>query len=155
MEGIKSLAVGVCAALIVFGVISLLVPEGSLNKTLRSLLSVALIAVIMGGVSDFKIDFQSLDAAVNQTASDKAEKLKETVMMQEIGVTEKALEQYIFDKFNKNGITDAEISVCADISDKGDIYITEVNIVCEKGQSEICQNIINPLNIKAQITERK
>ncbi len=155
MDGIKSLAVGVCTSLIVFGAISLLVPEGSLNKTLRSLLSVALIAVIIGGVSGVEVEFESVSNSNQQTVSDNSEQLKETVLMEEIGVTEAALEQYIFDELNKNGVSNAEIKVTADISDKGDIYITEVSIICEKGQTEICQSVISPMNIMAQITERE
>lgn len=154
MENIKSLAVGVCTAMIVLGAISLLIPEGSLYKSLQSLLSAALIAVIITGASGVKVEFGSLTIE-EQTVSEKSEQLKETVTMQEMAVSESALEQYILDELNKNGITDAEISVTADISDKGDIYINKVDIVCEKGQSKICEAVLNSLNIKAQITERE
>lgn len=154
MEGIKSLAVGVCTALIVFGAVSVLIPEGSLNKPLKSLLSVALIAVIMAGISGVEVEFDSLTTD-EQTVSEFSEQLKETVIKQEMAVSESALEQYIFDELNKNGITCAEISVTADISDKGDIYINKVDIVCQKGQSKMCEAVLNSLNIKAQITERE
>lgn len=154
MDGIKSLAIGVCTTLIAFGVISLLVPEGSLNKPIKSLLSVALIAVIVGSVSGLKVDFDSIQIN-KQTVSETTENLIETVTMQEIAVTESTVQQYIDGELNKNGITDAEITVLADISDKGDIYITEVNVVCEKGQSEKCQSIMNNLNINAKISERE
>lgn len=154
MEGIKSLAVGICTSLIVFGVISLLTPEGSLNKTLKSLLSVALIAIIIGGISGVEVEFDKTE--INQpTVSENFEQLKETVISQEISVTESALEQYILDELHKNGMNDTEIEALADISDKGDIYITEVNIVCEKGYSEICASVMKRLNIKAEITERE
>ena len=155
MESIKSLAVGVCTSLIVFGVISLLVPQGSLNKTLRSLLSVALIAVIIGGVSGVEVEFESFSNTNKQMVSKNSEQLKETVLMQETGVTEATLEQYILDELDKRGVSNAEIKVTTDISDKGDIYITEVSIICEKGESEICQSVIKPLNISADITERE
>ena len=154
MEGIKSLAVGVCTSMIVFGTISLLIPEGSLNKTLKSLLSVALIAVVIGGVSGVDIELESVEFGEN-TVSDSSEQLKETVVMQELSVTKTAFEQYISDELEKNGVLNAEITVNADISDKGDIYITEVNIVCEKGQFEICQGVVKPLNINTKITERE
>lgn len=158
METVKNLIASLCVVLIFSGVVMMLIPEGTMKKSVKTLISVIIISVIVScvfGVSEAVkgIDFSSKSIDLNETSSS----FSKTVQNQSVKSIESAVKAVIIDEFEKNGIESAEVSVFADITEDNRIYIKRIEVVCDSEELSQCCIVMDKLSIcnDVNVTERK
>ncbi|MBO5912223.1 MAG: hypothetical protein J6Q76_01990 [Clostridia bacterium] len=155
MEALRSVVASLCVSFVFFGVIMTLVPEGNMQKNIKTFVSVALVSVIVAVVSGvssrisdnrFDLEFELDSTDVNSIVR-SADEIN-------ITVTEDTVERLIFESLTEKEIKFFEISVSADISEDKSISITEVEIICPEGNGQKCRAVLSELGIKGTVTER-
>lgn len=155
MEALRSVVASLCVSFVFFGVIMMLLPEGNMQKNVKTFVSVALVSVIVAAVSGVSANISDnkfdLDFELDQTKVSSIERSADEI---NIAVTESAIERQIFEALTEKEIEFSEISVKADISEDKSISITEVEIVCPKENGQKCRAVLTELGIKGTVTER-
>lgn len=158
METVKNLIVSLCTVLIFSGVAMMLVTEGTMKKSVKTLISVIIISVIVScvfGVSEAVkgIDFNFNNLNLIEASSD----FSNTVQNQSVISTELAVKAVIVDEFEKNGIKSAQIFTFADITEDNRIYIKRIEVLCDSEELSQCRIVLDKLSIcnDVKVTERK
>lgn len=155
METLRTVVASLCVTFVFFGVIMMLVPEGAMQKSVKTFISVAIVSIIVAVVSGASTDFSHIksefDFDVDSRYADSVEKTSDELNLE---VTRSTVENLISEKLTENNIEFLEISVNADILEDKSISITEVEIVCFEGDGQKCQAILNELGLKGVVTER-
>ena len=158
METVKALIMSLCVVLIFTGVAMTLIPEGTMKKSVKILISVIVISVIVTtvfGVSEAVkgIDFNSENIDLSEISTD----FSKTIQNQSIENVESAVKAVIIEEFAKNGIKSAEVLTFANITEDNRIYITKVEILCNTEEVILCRNVMDKLSVcdDVNITERK
>lgn len=155
MEALRSVVASLCVSFVFFGVILMLTPSGTMQKNIKTLVSVAIVSVavaIISGVSveisDFKFD-RSHDTQIN------ASELNTTVNELNVTATENAIKKTVAEMLVQRSIKYHEIVVTADIFDDTSISIIETEIVCPIGQGDACEAVLRELGLNGKVTERE
>lgn len=156
METVRTAVTSLCVSMIFFGVVMMLVPEGTMHKSFKTFAAVAVISALITslcGISSAveELNFDFSDKATALQSSEMAE----TVNEQNRVVAEKAVSDLITENLSAAGIKNAETSVLTDISDDGGIYITEVAVVCDSSDADTCRKVLDALSVSAEIRERE
>ncbi len=158
METVKTLVTSLCVVLIFSGVAMMLTTEGTMKKSVKTLISVIIISVIVNcvfGVSEAVkgIDFSSNNINLNETSF----AFSKIVQNQSIMSIESAVKSVIDEEFEKSGINSAEVLTIANITEDNRIYITKVEILCNTDEVVLCRNVMDKLSVcdDVNITERK
>ena len=155
METLRSVVASLCVSFVFFGVIMMLLPEGNIQKNAKTLVSVALVSIIVAVISGVSADVSDTDFNLEMNFnSENAVWFEQSADELNIAVTQSTVEQLVYEKLSEKGIEFSEISVNADISEDNSISITEVEIVCPKGNGQKCQAVLNELGLKGTVTER-
>lgn len=97
------------------------------------------------------VSFESFVTSGNASVSGSLALVKERY---ECYAAESAVKRVISEQLGASGVSNAEISVITDIDANGDIYISELNIECERGELEKCREALNALSLKGEVTEK-
>lgn len=138
-------------ALIFSGLVSALLPEGAVKKTVKLLLSTAVAVSVIWSFKGASVSFESFGTSGNTSVSGSLALVKERY---ECYAAESAVKRVISEQLGASGVSNAEISVITDIDANGDIYISELNIECERGELEKCREALNALSLKGEVTEK-
>ncbi len=158
METVKNLIASLCTVLIFSGVAMMLLPEGAMKKSVKTLISVIIISVIVScvfGVSEAVkgMNFSSNNINLKETSSS----FSKTVQNQSVKSAESAVKAVIVEEFEKNGIKSAEVLTFADITEDDRIYIKRIEVVCDSEELSQCHIVLDKLSIcnDVKVTERK
>lgn len=152
MSSLKTVISVICISLILHGLLCLLIPEGSIKKSLIKAMSLSLIASIV--ISLKGVDFNFSDFYLtNNTSKINANEVSSEVLNYKMGVTEKSLENLIANEVSQ--ITDNEFSVdvLTDISSDSNISINRVLIKCHEEDIENITSIVEKIGIEHLIVE--
>ncbi len=156
METVRSVVASLCVSFVFFGVVMMLTPNGGTQKNVKTLLSIAIVSVIVAVISGVSANINDVDLNLSfGNSSSDAAQLNSAVADLNVTATEKAVEDIVAETLEQRGIKFYEITVKADILDETSISITETVIVCPKGQVYDCQTVLNDLGLKGTVTERK
>lgn len=126
MNAIKAAGAVICGFMIVSGVIGMLVPEGSMEKSMRFVITVAFIAAVITAFSGITSVFpdlitqETLSDTVVYDPSDSINSLSARNIERELTLAAENI-----------GIRGAKINVDTDISDDGSIRIISVEYTSE------------------------
>ena len=155
MEALRSVVASLCVSFVFFGVIMMLTPSGTMQKNIKTFVSIAIVsvavAVISGvsiGIGDFNINYPH-DTEIN------ASELNSTVNELNVTATESAIRKLVAETLKQRSIKYHEIIVIADIFDDTSISITETEIVCPVGQGDACRSVLRELGLNGKVTERE
>lgn len=158
METVKTLVTSLCTVLIFSGVAMMLIPEGTMKKSVKTLISVIIISVIVScvfGVSEAVkgMNFSSKNINLNE----KNSAFSKTVQNQSVKSAESAVKAVIVEEFEKSDINSAEVFIFADITDDNRIYIKRIEVVCDNEELLQCRIVLDKLSIckDVKVTERK
>ncbi len=154
MSTIKSAALTLSLTLCFLGVVMMLSPKGNINKSFKSFVSICIVAVLVLSVLGVSSGLSSLSFRLEgDEITDVNSGLQKTRLIQEKTATESAVKNLITEGLRQKGITDFIINVNSDISEDNSIYITDVIIKCQDGQSAKCYEVLNSLSIKGKVEE--
>ncbi|MBQ1183841.1 MAG: stage III sporulation protein AF [Clostridia bacterium] len=158
METVKNLIASLCVALVFSGVAMMLLPESTMKKSIKTLVSVIVISVIISCVFGVSKAVKGIDfSSDNFNLSEASSKFSKTVQIQTVESTESAVKTVIVDEFNKSGINSAEVLVFADITEDNRIYIKRIEVVCDNEELAQCRIVLDKLSVCEEVcvTERK
>lgn len=150
IEQIREWAFAVCAAAAIGGLINIIMPEGGLSKTLKSVISVFFLCTVISAFT--KIDFDIADFKINEN------KIYESKEFEEINsVSEEYLEGELYKSVTE--ILEAEeiyakdILIKINISENGSIDINKFAIAFEQLEDpfKLEEKIYNKTGIKPNI----
>lgn len=128
MEAIKSWAFSLCISAVVGSVMTFLLPEGSLQKTFKTVLCVFFLCVMLSPLSDIKLP--KTDEFFRKTKTNE-------IIFTDSEEYEKFLEDKIInsaeDALDEAGITAKDISLKINISKDGNIYINKFVLYLKEG----------------------
>lgn len=148
MEAIKQVVSVVSVSLILYGVLTVVLPEGSMKNSFKYMVSIALLSSI---VLTFKNTDFNLETDLNFVQSSGIDEIDVNSIEQE--AIERSINQYLSEQIQ--GLTDNpfSIDVLTDISDEGYISIREIIVFCNREDAEIISELISRLGLKAVINE--
>lgn len=153
MEAIKTMATVFCAGAVAAGVVSMLLPSGKLEKVMRMLLGLFLLAVTLSPfMAQDKIRWD-IPAAAAATATDTA--LTDTVVQQEKKAAGEVVRAQIQRLLEGLDIFDAEVDLDMDIDGDSCISISQIKIFlpagCVHTAADIQKNLQQTLGIEAEV----
>lgn len=158
MGTVKTLIASLCVVLIFSGVAMMLIPEGTMKKSVKTLISVIIISVILScvfGVSEAVkgMNFSSKNINLNEMSS----LISKTVQNQSVASAESAVKAVIVEEFEKNGIKSAQILTFADITEDNRIYIKRIEVICDSEELSQCRLVLDKLSVcdDVKVTERE
>lgn len=156
MEAVRTAVTSLCVSMIFFGVIMMLLPKGKMQKTFKTFASVAIVSALISSCLGLSSAVEEFDLSISSEAVEsQSSKLSETLNQQSVNAVESTMSDLISEGFKAAGINNTKISVSADISDGGGIYITNVTVVCDKVDKDKCQKVLNEMSVTAEIRERE
>lgn len=131
MEMIKNWAFSLCVAAIVGSVMKMLLPDGGLQKTFKTVLCVFFLCVMLVPLSEIKIpDTKAFFKKYEYEISD----FENSYGASEEFI-EKKLEESAFEVLGYEGILPEDIDAEVNISDEGDIYINKFVLSLNDGSN--------------------
>ena len=155
METIKQCVSSICVSMIFFGIIMLLVPEGSMQNSLKRLVSVAIICSVVVAFSGISIGSFDKIQEYDVSISEISQALNDNIIENSVNVTSQSVKSLLEDRFVALGLNDVKTAVLVDIADDKDIYIKEIRVYCSKSDVEKCQQIVSELGLTAFYYERE
>lgn len=116
---IKSFGIAIVAFLVISAIISIMVPKGSIEKTIKFVLSICFIFVVVTSVKSIKLEIPQFNKSQIQTGSESIYSL--TLM-----TTKEILQNRIIDDLKTKGVNLEKIQINADILDDKSIIIDSV-----------------------------
>lgn len=144
MEAIREIAVAMCATMAVTGILSILIPGKSMERTMRLVVGVFFLAsiVIPFATQEFALSFEDLlpegalvTAEVEATAQSHMEELTESRLEQEVSLL-----------LSEQGITPEKVDVSIHISEDKRISITNLYIVLQSKDQDQEQEVSSKLH---------
>ena len=149
MEAIKQVVSVVSVSLILYGVLMVVLSEGSMKNSFKYMVSIALLASI---VLTFKNADFNLETDLNFVqSSEKPEQIDVNSIEKE--ATERSITQYLSEQIQMLTDNPFSIEVLTDISDEGYISIREIIVFCSSEDAEKISELISRLGLKAVINE--
>lgn len=149
MEAIKQVVSVVSVSLILYGVLTVVLPEGSMKNSFKYMVSIALLSSI---VLTFKNADFNLETDLNFVqSSEKPEQIDVNSIEKE--ATESSITQYLSEQIQMLTDNPFSIEVLTDISDEGYISIREIIVFCNSEDAEKISELISRLGLKAVINE--
>lgn len=150
IEQIREWAFAVCAAAAIGELINIIMPEGGLSKTLKSVISVFFLCTVISAFT--KIDFDIADFKINEN------KIYESKEFEEIdSVSEEYLEEELYKSVTEileaEEISAKDILIKINISENGSIDINKFAIAFEQLEDpfKLEEKIYNKTGIKPNI----
>lgn len=153
MSALADLIFSFCISLVAIGLISILIPSGTMEKTMKMLTGIIMIALLLSPFAkgeinlDFLTENKGTTRAIQQTSLDRA-----------VAISQSQIELLLKDLLNKNGIEVDEIEVNMDISKDGSIIISQISISSNFTSREEIQEVKNiikkELGVDAEVTDR-
>lgn len=153
MSALADLIFSFCISLVALGLISILIPSGTMEKTMKMLTGIIMIALLLSPFAkgeinlDFLTENKGTTRAIQQTSLDRA-----------VAISQSQIELLLKDLLNKNGIEVDEIEVNMDISKDGSIIISQISISSNFTSREEIQEVKNiikkELGVDAEVTDR-
>ncbi len=132
-----------------------LAPEGVMKKSFKSLIVVAVLAVIVSSVLGVGKSVKQWEvSSAERDFTEIGLELGKTVNDQSAANVAGSVEAIITEYLKKEGVNSAEVSVSVNISDDSRIYIKEVAIVCGSKDILKCREVVEKLSVDAVISER-
>lgn len=154
MQTIRSIAVSVCVAMAATGILSMLMPGKSMEKTVKIAVGLFFLSSIILPLTtgDFSLeldwlleDQQTIDNQLDQTVQQHMEAL-----------TTYNLEQTVRELLEKNEISVQKVEVSINIEQTSSITITRLDIVLpeqeQKKQREVSELVKQTFGIKPEVT---
>ena len=150
MDEIKTVILSLSVSLVIYGVIMLLTPVGSMSGIFKTAVGIALICTVISGVfnSDVKADFEMPRLGAAEVSDIGAD-------LQAVKASEKALEDYLGKYLKESGVSGCDVSVNMDISESGDIFIVAADVRCASDSLNTADTALKKLGIPYNITETK
>lgn len=152
MEGLKTAVSYICVSLIFLGVMSILLPEGTMKKVFKSFAATAVIAATVAAIKGTDFGNIAKIPVSTDTAVDSA--LLQSVEAVQCRAAESAVARFLTERLTSAGVEAPEIYSKADISENGDIYISELTVICSYGECTVCEKILDELSLKGEVGER-
>ena len=150
MDILKGVISAVCISAVVYGVTMLLSPEGSMGKSFKNAVGIAVVATVIFSLSAIKSI--SLDVETFNLNSDYSAQYSNALSSIEVVNTCKA---YIGNILESNNIKNADILVSTNILDSGSIIINEVTVVCQKQDISLVKELLSDIGTNVKVTERE
>ncbi len=155
METVRSVVASLCVSFIFFGVIMMLVPSGTMQKNIKTFMSIAIVSVIVAVISGVSVNIRDTDLKFNsENCSEMAADLNSKINELNIETTENTVKQLIAERLTALGVNSFNLTVNADILNDTGISITEINIICDQGDGAVCKNVLTQLGLNGTVTER-
>lgn len=154
MEIIKNVVISVSVTLVFLGVAIMLMPDGSMKIPFKSFVSVCLVSVLVLAFSSGTQAFNNIEFDDYLFDDSKQNELVEGLNNTSLSVAEQTVEQIVVDSLKQKGVSDAQVSVLANISDEGIISITETVIYCSKSDIAVCKKVLDELGLLGKVCER-
>lgn len=152
MEDIKYIISVLTVSFIIYGLVLIFSPGGSMGKLCKSIVGISLIAVIVLTVSRQKIDFK-LDSIETDVIKEDTASVNKAVENVTGKITESNVKEYITSLLKQNGCVVDDLKVFTNISSDGGISIERVEVACKSRQSQTVKSVINSLSIHCVVTE--
>ncbi len=156
MSEIRSIILSMSVTLIFFGTVSVLIPEGGLQKafgTFRAVAVIAAVAMSVLGVSTAVSEFKASELELNVSQSNA--ELESAVKNSNVAAAEAAVKLTVTEACRENGIFNAEIEVSANIDSDNCISIVKVKAVCDKADMPKAESVISGLGLPVEVSERQ
>lgn len=154
MDTVKSIVSSVSVTMIFFGIIVLLLPEGTMKKPILNFASVALIATVISCFTNVSFSADSIDKPTFNSSLIESEFKNKTENLT-LEVAKDSLEKLIESNFLANGINNFDIYLKVDNYENNSIFISELIIYCSQKDSAKCEEIIKNLGLDANIIKRE
>lgn len=151
MEKIQNWAFSLCCASIAGSILNMIVPEGNLQKTFKTILCVFFLCVFVSPI--MKTDFDFRDISIKSNMENEYDFSENIFLGDSSGIIEKEIISETKNILEKYEIIGGEIIVNANISDNGSIDITEFTVLLsEYGNiQEIEETIFEKTGIRPDI----
>lgn len=158
MSEIKTWAFSVCVAAVIGGVVSMIIPNGKMEKVMQVVISIffisCLVIPLISILPNIEIDYQDFEE----------EEVKEIYLQMETLVNEQMLnkannniESNISNRLKENNINYKKIDIIYNTFDSSSISITKIDIYINKentGQAEeICSKISQELEVPVNVIQ--
>ncbi|MCQ2480048.1 MAG: stage III sporulation protein AF [Clostridia bacterium] len=147
MDTVHSWAVGLCAAAVIGAVVTALIPSGSLEKSVKTVVSVFLICAMILPFLKENLASQRY-ISINFDESDETQK----ALSAEVGrETEKYLKNSIEEILQKNGISCKDVVIEIEVKDES-VSVSKVTVKAPSAEGEKVKKIIKQeLGVEASI----
>ncbi|HHW45892.1 MAG TPA: hypothetical protein GXX17_03155 [Clostridiales bacterium] len=150
MSTLADIILSFCISLVAIGLISILIPAGSMEKPMKMLTGITMFALLITPFVKGDIGFDFLNQTKNQT-----QEIQKTSLKRALALSQSQMELAIKELLYKNGIQVDEIGVYMDISEDNSIIISQISISSNfKSQEEkqVVKNIIKQeLGVEAEV----
>lgn len=149
MSIIKSMTASVCSILAVYGCLSVIRPQGGMNKPFKRVMALIIICTLIAPISKIfalKIDYKKFSADGNKEDISSQYEFDELYTR----AANEAIEKEIDALLKKSGIEDYKLSVYTDISEDGGISLERVLVSCDGADKEKISCILENAGIAAE-----
>lgn len=145
METVRTWAMGICTAAVISAAVTALIPRGSLEKSVRAVVSVFLICSIVSPLIAYKGSY------INES-SIFIEEETEAALYDEIArQTENQIKRAVEDVLRKNGIQFEKVDIQLELKEE-EIVVTSVSVINTNTASQnVKQLIMQELGIEAEV----
>lgn len=143
MESIRQIAVAICATMAVTGILSILIPGKSMERTMQLLIGVFFLASIVIPLSSQEFTL-ALDDLLPESVSVTAD-IEATTRSQMQQLTQARLEQQVLLLLEDQSITPQKVQVTVHIDEDNRISITNLSIVLSKKDQNQEQEVSSTL----------
>ncbi len=152
MEALKNTVTVISVLMVIYGVISLLLPYESMSKSIKYVAVLSLIVSVCNALKGFDITELFQEIKVDEYQS-KSNDFEQTVQNSEIAVTQAAIVKLVEDRCREIGEPNVNCEAFADISEDNCIIITEVNVYCEAGSSSRIKAALEGFGLEVNVIE--
>lgn len=157
MNTIKVVSIGICAAALIGTSINILLPDGSVSKTARIVLSAFFISVFVLSFSANAGKISDLDIEKYFTEEKDYSYYNDLLTEQRKSASAQGVQSEIERFLKKTGAETEKVEVNTDIAEDGSIVITDVTITlsadCGKTPWEVEQAIYDEFEIVAVVSK--
>lgn len=144
MDTIRQIATSICITMVATGIFSMLVPNRSMQKTLKFTISLFFLCCVVIPFVDAEIEWESLAAGAS-TDEQVSVSYEEQVNKQLLEMTKSNLSENIRQELERSGIEAENVVVSAHIDEMNSISINEINLVLRSGDAAQAEKIVKDL----------
>ena len=112
---------------------------------------VATIVISFKEIKNINFDYEFSYDDVSDISINLTEKVRENEQKN----IENSITQLITNSLNERKIYNCDITIYTDISEQGDIFISDINIICPKGYKNDVLEVIKQYGLNATVNERE
>lgn len=135
MEAIRNAVTVISVTSVLYGVLSMLLPYENMGKSFKYVVSLSLltsVALSLQGINPNTL----FDFDLSADTYDLSSEFSQSVTDMELEATKVSVSNLIEQRIGAEDTENVQIDVSVDISEDNGIIITEVIIICEKGDAE-------------------